>query len=187
MKHASLVKELIEILIQQKKISSKEGHALEISFEQSNKDNFDDFLLQEGLIEREDLLDALSQLYQVPSFDAVGYFFDHHLLLMFPKPFLMSNHIIPIEHEDNIMVMCATNPADANLLPAIGEYVSYDIRFYVGIATDIDDAIEEFYDTALTEDTFDAEDEAERKMRVDETEREEDVEKLTNEDFDSNE
>ncbi len=184
MKHESFVKELTDILVQHKKITAREAHAMQESFARSNKENFDDFLLDEGLVEREDLLEALGQLYQVPSFDTVGYFFDHQLVLMFPEQFLMTHAIIPIEVEDNIMLICASNPADSDLLPAIGEYVSYDIQFNVGIANDIMDAIEEFYDPALQEDNNDEELISERTLRSGERQQEEEIEELVYENFD---
>ena len=38
------------------------------------------------------------------------------------------------------------DPGNADLPALIGQYVSYDVRFEIGLARDIQDAIKEFYD-----------------------------------------
>ena len=82
---------------------------------------------------------------------------------MFPKDMLLRNAIIPLEVDENMMIMVASEPDDPELLFEIGEYVSYDIQFYVGLGRDICDAVKEFYDKSDTEDTEDEDDETMRK------------------------
>jgi hypothetical protein len=62
---------------------------------------------------------------------------------------MLQNSFIPLEDDENIMVVVASDPADSNLLVEIGKYVSYDIQFRVGLHHDILDAIKEFYDESL--------------------------------------
>ena len=64
---------------------------------------------------------------------------------------LLQNVIIPLEVDENIMVVVTSRPDNPDLLPEIGKYVSYDIQFYVGIGHDICDAVKEFYDMSETE------------------------------------
>lgn len=142
---------LAEILVKYNIVTPEEGAALQKAFRDSSKEAFDDFLLEEGLVDPENLLKALAEHYQVPSFDVVGYFFEHYLLHMFPKGFLLRNALIPLEVDENIMVVIASEPDDSELLAKIGEHVSYDIRFRVGLRRDICDAVKEFYDKAPTE------------------------------------
>jgi hypothetical protein len=147
----AITKLLLE-LARRQVITEQMARDLEHQFNDAEQERFDDFLLQEGVISKEDLLQALSQVYQVPSTDVEGYFFQTHLLQMFPENFLIMNGIIPMERDENILVVVASDPTNPELLPRIGEHVSYDIEFFVGIYTDIKDAIEEYYDRALTED-----------------------------------
>ena len=151
----TFVEQFTDILAEQGAISHDENKALEKIFKESGKSNFVDFLLEEGMADKDEILKALATYYRVASFDAVGYFFEHQLLHMFPKDFLLRNGIIPIESDDNILLVLANNPNDSELLPKIGQHVSYDIRFRVGILQDIIDAVQEFYDKAPTEDTYD--------------------------------
>ena len=189
MKHESFVKGLIAILCARKVIQKSEADALVEAFKGSQKPYFDEFLLDEGIIDKDDLLPALAEYYQVPAFDAVGYFFDHAKLRMFPKNFLWMRGIIPIERDENMLIMLASNPADPNLLSDIGNHVSYDIRFNVGIRQDILDAIEEFYDRALTEvnPEFDENIDETRLLREEGIQEKKKVQDLTYEDYEEDE
>jgi hypothetical protein len=142
---------IIHILVLQKAITSKEASSIIKSFSNSDAYEFDAFLLEENLVSKSQLLKALETLYEVPSFDVVGYFFETNMLHKFPKHVLLQHGFIPLEDDENILVIVTSDPSNANLLPEIGKYVSYDIQFKVGIYQDIIDAIKEFYDPALTE------------------------------------
>ena len=150
-KLASFAKELTHILLKNKVVSDKEAFNLQKLFKESSKENFDDFLLEAGVVSKEDLLKALGQLYKVPAVDVDGYFFQTFLLHKFPKDILHRHAFIPMEADDDIMSVVASEPDDPRLLPLIGGFVSYDIVFRVGIRLDITDAISEFYDKAVTE------------------------------------
>ncbi len=139
------------ILLEKNKVftpqESKDSKRL---FKAESQDEFDNFLLQEELVDKEDLLKALSQYYKVPSFDVIGHFFDHQLVTKFPRDFLIRNEIIPLQElNDNMLVVVAASPDDDSLLPNIGNYMSSDIQFMVGIGEDIIETVEEFYDPSL--------------------------------------
>ncbi len=155
MRHESFVAGITKILTARKHIKPDEAAALRKAFQDSSKPYFDEFLLDEGLVDKESLLEALAEYYQVPAFDVVGYFFEHDLVRMFPQDFLIRNGLIPLEQDENILVMVASEPDNPELLPLIGNYLSYDIQFRVGIRSDIIDAVEEFYQRSLTEVDFD--------------------------------
>lgn len=183
MKGESFAEGLTKILVKRKIINAGEAQALRKSFRDSPKPNFDEFLLDEGLVDKDDLLPALAEYYQLPAFDAVGYFFDHQLVRMFPKIFLRSNGIIPIERDENMLIILASNPIDQNLLPRIGRYVSYDIRFRVGLQQDIFNAIQEFYDQSVTGLDYDEGLDENRKARADRIRKEKEDQELAFEDY----
>jgi hypothetical protein len=165
----------LETLVGLQYVTPDDGIQLLLKYDESDVDQFDDFLLSEGIIEQEQLLHALSEYYHVPFFDVNGYFFETHLLRMFPKDMLLRNEIIPMQVDENIMIMVAANPNNEDLLFDIGENVSYDIRFHVGIARDVCDAIKEYYDKADTEDNQD-EDIREEQLLTSQFQRMEDEE-----------
>jgi len=143
--------DLTAILVTKTSISKKESTVLKQAFAESSADEFDDFLLHEGLVADNDLLRALALYYKVPSFDVRGYFFERFLLRKFPKSFLLRYGIIPLEADNEAMTVVVADPSDQNLPVEIARFVSYDIYFYVGIRRDICEAIDEFYDRSDTE------------------------------------
>ncbi len=187
MKHQSFVDGLVTILEKKEVIKPKESEALKNAFKDSQKPYFDDFLLDEGIVPKDDLFEALAEYFQVPYFDVVGYFFDHNLVRMFPQEIMISNAFIPIERDENMLIVVASNPNDSELLPIIGEYVSYDIHFRVGIRSDITGAIQEYYEPSLAEVNYDDDLDNDRVARIEGDEKEEEVEEIAYEDFEQDE
>ncbi len=146
------VEALAAILVKYQVFPKKEEAAIIKAFKDSSIENFEEFLMEESLVDDINILRALGQYYQLPFYDVVGHLFDHHLLRMFPKSFLLQNALIPLDVEsDTSMVMVASDPSNPDLLSDIGMYVSYDIVFNVGLKRHICDAVKEFYDESLTE------------------------------------
>jgi hypothetical protein len=145
------INRLCAVLVRQEVISVKRAKELRDLFADASHERFTQFLVEENFVSRSALLQALSQLYQVPLFDVKGYFFDTFLVQKFPKGFLLRNEIIPLNVDENMLIVVAEDPENEELLSGIGKFVSYGIRFYVGIAHDIRDAVKEFYDESLTE------------------------------------
>lgn len=139
---------LCAILVANEKITQEAAQSLQYDFKDRSKEAFDNFLLTENLVSKKDLLDALSEYYQVPSFDVIGVFFDHELLMEFPQDVLVRYGLIPLERDGDILVIIASEPDNEELLPELAEYVSDEIQFQVGIRTDIIDAVIDYYQTS---------------------------------------
>jgi|SRR5579859_519422 len=150
-KTETFVDTLVEILVKARLVTSEEARIYRDQFEQSEHELFDYFLISEGLVTKEDLLRALSLYYQVPSVDVLGYYIDPVLIRNFPKDFLIVNEIIPLEMEDDFLVVAAVDPQDPTLLSKLGKFTSEDIQFQVGLAREIIDTIEDYYDKSVTE------------------------------------
>ena len=123
-KDVSFVQRLTTSLLTNQAIAQKEADSLVAMFHDRAKGRVDSFLLDENVVEREDLLEALSDVYQVPFFDCKGYFFDHGLLHTFPKEILLSKGIIPLQVDEDILIVVASDPEDQDLLEVIGNSVS---------------------------------------------------------------
>lgn len=180
MKHSPdrVVQLFVASLIKHKAIAPEQGASFQETYP-TNIDALIDLLLSDGLITRRDVLIALSDTYQVPWFDVTGYFFDHQLIHLFPKGFLLRNAIIPLMIDEDELIVVAAQPSD-DLLPLFGDYVSWDIQFQVGIRRHIEDAVKEFYDESIANDIPEDQDlEQERRLARDEaTLEEDDIEKL---------
>lgn len=136
---------LCTILVKNKLISQSMASELQKSFHGMSKETFDMFLLSEGIVSCKDLLQALSEYYEVPSYDVSGGFFKRNLLMEFPQDVLLRYSIIPLKRDEDFLIIVASRPDNEDLLPELAEYVSDDIQFYVGINNHIVDAVIEFY------------------------------------------
>ncbi len=156
MAEQTFVEAITDILVELNKIKPKEAENLKKAFKDSEKQYYDEFLMEEGLVDEEDILRALEMYYKVTAVDVTGLFFKRSLLHQFPKDILLRCAMIPREVDQNILIMVVNDPFDTALLSIIGDYVSYDVQFQVGIRRQISDAVKAFYDKAPTE-TPDAE------------------------------
>jgi Type II secretion system (T2SS), protein E, N-terminal domain len=144
------IDELSAILARHNKLKFIDVQGLRKSFDDQEDLTFEDFLIDQGLITKGDLLQALSEYYGVPALDVIGEFFDHYLLRLFPKDILLLHYFIPYAREADHLTIVAAEPDDPHLPVVIGEYISHDISFMVGLGNDIHETIEEFYDRSNT-------------------------------------
>lgn len=154
-KNKEFIDGLVKILQDRKILKPEESASVKESFEKSEGDQFDEFLIQEGIVQESDLLMALGQYYKVQPFDVVGYFFNHALITKFPKDFLLREGIIPVEVDNDILSVIASDPESEGLESRIKEFVSYDVVFMVGLRRDICDAVKEFFDTSISDVEYD--------------------------------
>lgn len=141
------IEDLCAILSRNNALKSQDSASLKLLFKEDSAARFEDFLIDEGLVEKEDVLKALGEYYDMPAVDVAGIFFDHHLLRMFPKDLMMRDGFIPFEHDGDILTVVTAYPNDE--LPALlKQFVSYEVTQYVGIYTSICDAIEEYFDAS---------------------------------------
>lgn len=148
---SSFVLQLLTALVEQGALSKQEAVSIEKTFSGYTKGQIDYFLLDEGLISQEQLLQALSVVYQVPSYDVRGHFFETQMLKMFPQEILIEFEMIPLTIEDDILIMVAGNPSNEELLAVVGNHVTFDVEFNVGLRQDIIDAIEEYYEISVAQ------------------------------------
>ncbi|MBP9764969.1 hypothetical protein KBD08_01400 [Candidatus Babeliales bacterium] len=145
-KTQTFVERLAQALVKLKIMSEPESESLVTEFKGRAKGRIDEFLLDEGIVNQDTLLKALQIVYGIPAYDVRGHFFNHQILLLFPKDFLINQCIIPLDVEDDIMTVVVSNPEDDETLEVFGNYVPYSVNVQVGIQRDIVDAIEQYYD-----------------------------------------
>jgi len=151
MSNKDFVQGLTSILVKRKIFSADEAKTLQKNFAEASQERFDDFLLDEGMIDKEDLLLALGEYYQTPAVDLAGYFFQTFLIRKFPKDVMIRNFFIPLEVDQNFMIVAAGEPDNPELLSIIGKYLSYDVQFRSAIKQEIVNSVQEFYDKSDTE------------------------------------
>ncbi len=151
MAYQDFVDALCTVLEKQGALKHEDAVNLKKRYVERAEARFEYFLLDEGIVTKDDVLNALAVVFNVPAVDVAGYFFEHYLVTLFPKDVMLRNGFIPYEREGEVLIIVASDPANAELLSIIGQYVSYDITFFVGLARDIDDMVKEFYDKPLFE------------------------------------
>lgn len=150
MESQTFAQRLTRSLVKLQYIDTQEASSILKLFHERSKSRLDYFLLDEGIISKNNLLAALADMYEIESFDARGYLFQHDLVTLFPKDFLLSQVCIPSSLEDDVLTMVVSDPEHEDFLQLAGQYVSYIIVPQVGIARDIIDAIEEYYEESYT-------------------------------------
>ncbi len=149
------IHDLSAILVKKGSLTEKNAVEIQQAFEESPSDSYHAFLLDEGFVDREDLLAALSTYYNVPSFEAQGYFFDEILVRDFPKDVLLRHAVIPLKIESGILFLVAADPQEPDLAVVLGHYTNAEMVFFVGLRESICDAVKEFYDISLMEEEQD--------------------------------
>lgn len=177
----AFIDELIKILNRNKALKTHDATTLKRLFGKRSDVAFEEFLIDEDIVEKEDLLTALGEYYNVPSFDVEGAYFEHQLIKMFPKDIMLRYTFIPYEKEGDILMVVAATPDDPELPDIIGRYVSYDVQFMAGYFEDIIDQVEDVYDEPVTDEEED-EDIREEKEERREAEELSEIDKLTEED-----
>lgn len=153
------VQALGDILLKMGALDKDNADAIKKDFKGSEQAQLNYFLLDEGLVTKEELLRALSEYYQVPYFDVRGYQFNHDLLSLFPQDFLIRNAIIPVEFDGNILTVVTGAPDQTGLREKLRQYTTHHIEFRIGIVRDIIDEARAYYE--LPPDEVGVEEEAE--------------------------
>lgn len=161
MRHRQAIEEISAILVRRHRIPFTEIQELRKTFNSQEELSFEEFILDQGIISKSDLLQALGEYYRVTAIDVIGEFFDHYLVTLFPKDILLLHYFIPYSREGDLLTVIAADPSDPHLAVVIGQYISHNINFMVGMANDIHEAIEEFYDRS---DTYQPNDISNEKM-----------------------
>jgi hypothetical protein len=145
-----LIDGITKVLVQLNYLSTEDARALHEAFDKSEVERFEEFLLDEDVVNKEDLLKCLQIYYQLPAIDVVGILFEHNLVIKFPTEVMLNAGFIPYQRDGDIVQIISARPQDADLQEIISNYVSYESVFMVGIYRDICDAVKEFHDEALT-------------------------------------
>ncbi|MBA3954330.1 hypothetical protein H0X48_03380 [Candidatus Dependentiae bacterium] len=138
------------ILARHKLVPMDELQALMHTYKSSDDIAFEDFLIEEDLVTKDDLLQAMSEYYSVPALDVVGEFFDHYLLSLFPKNILLRFAFIPYTRQADILTIVAAEPDYPELARIISQFITHDLAFMVGLNNDIIESVNEFYDESIT-------------------------------------
>jgi len=172
-KREQFAERLSAILIKNKDLSVKDAIRLREDFNNRGKDTFDYFLLTEGLVSKQGLLTALSEYFEVPAIDLTDYeLTDPILSRLFPRELLLQHCCIPVEVDEDELLVVTADPTNEEMVAELATLVSYDIQLAVGLKQQIIDEIRDMYDGSATlEDPEDMDLRVERKVAQEEHEK----------------
>lgn len=150
MKRLDHVDGICAVLARHHSIPLEELSACRHTFQNRDDIMFEDFLLEEGIVDKTELLQALEDYYKVPALDVVGVFFDHYLINLVPEDVLLEHLMIPYMRENDNLWVVAAEPDDPHLPVVLGRYLYHNFNFMVGLPQDIRDAIREYHDRSNT-------------------------------------
>lgn len=145
-----LIDGITAVLVAQGALAQTEVGAIHSAFSATDVERFEEFLIDEDIVTKQALLQALQTYYKLSAVDVVGMLLQHNLVITFPKEIMLQYGFVPYQLDGDILYVIAARPQDPVVDEQIGNYVSYDIVFLVGLYSDITDAVKEFYDEALT-------------------------------------
>lgn len=158
---------ILDILCDREILKRDDTEELKREYEKGETERFEDYLIDEGIVEKDDLLKVLQEYYNTPAIDVMGAMFDHDLLVKFPKDVLLRNCCIPYYQDGMLLFVIASDPNNEDLDEILGEFVSYDFQFLVGIPRHIDMMIKDFYQAEMYKEDFeDVVDEAAREEEI---------------------
>jgi len=143
------IRDLTSILVANGAMAEDDGEYVTDAFQDYSIANYEDFLLETGTVEREQLLEALEQYYNVKAIDVLGDVFDPSLVQQVPYNVLIEYNCIPYGQDGYQLMVIAGNPRDPELDEVFGRHVTYDPVFFVGIPRHIRLMVQDYYQDSL--------------------------------------
>ena len=143
------VEELTAILVSNDALGPEDGEAMQREFYNYTLASYEDFLLEMGVLDRYQLLEALEQYYNVRAIDVLGEVFDPTLVQQIPYHVLIEHNAVPYGQDGAQLMVVTGNPQSDEIESAFGDYVSYDLVFFVGIPRHIRLMVQDYYQDSL--------------------------------------
>ena len=102
-------------------------------------------LIRLGLVSETDIANQLSSLYEIPLVNSRDFPADAFLRDQISYRFLKENHVLPLFEEDGKIVIAMADPQDSFAVMAIEEASGQPVTCRVGVATELDNAVERLY------------------------------------------
>ncbi|MDP3790284.1 MAG: type II secretion system protein GspE, partial [Candidatus Omnitrophota bacterium] len=140
----SLKERLNKILLEKRLITAEKlKEALDIQREKGGK--LSDILINNGFIDRKDLMVVLSEELGIPPINLSRYKIDPSLIQLVPRKLAYRYKIIPISRMGNLLTVAMADPLNVFATDEIKSLTGFQIGILVTTDKDIDDAIDEYY------------------------------------------
>ncbi len=137
-------RKLAGMLVKKGVISLPELRNLESSLTAGEK--LKDLLMREGKISEDDLLDIVSEQYNVPKIKLSELDIDPEIIKILPKRIVLRHNVVPVSRIGNTLTVAMTDPSDMNAQDDIKFLTDYNIEVVVASESDIKEAIHKYYE-----------------------------------------
>ncbi len=104
-----------------------------------------DILLKENRLDENQLVDILSEQYNVPRINLNELDIDPNVISLLNPQFVSRYHVIPISRIGNTLTVAMVDPSNMNAQDDIKFLTDYNVEVVVASSTDIDAAIAKYY------------------------------------------
>ncbi|MDH4263793.1 MAG: type II secretion system ATPase GspE [Spirochaetia bacterium] len=131
------MRDLVEILIHKKLVDEDEiNKAREI--EKKSGINIGQILLKKGLLHENDLLDCISEQYDIPSILKLEIHNIHSIVSKVPLKFIQKYRIIPFYVEDDLVKIAVFDPTQLHPIDEIRlMFADYQVEIYLALESEI--------------------------------------------------
>lgn len=138
-----------DILIERGLLNDEQlGEALKMQRESGEK--LGTALVELGFVTAEDMADALSDHLGIARVDLDRHYISTPVVNMIPEEFLVSNDVLPLKVEENVMTVAMTDPLNILIIDELQKITGLSVTPVISTSTEIKKAIARSQDIAST-------------------------------------
>ncbi len=137
---------LVDLLLENQKVEEKD---LEKIYQLQSGQNLtiEMAAIQSGVVDAQIIAELYSEYYEMPLLkrDEIDLSKVEEIRSLFPEKLLRDQHVLPLSSEENTLNIALVDPSDIPTLQELHLYQSKNLQIHVGVATDIDQILDELY------------------------------------------
>jgi type IV pilus assembly protein PilB len=141
-KHAQLqVRDILDILLEDKKVSFEQYRQMRSQYANAGPtaaSNIEAYLLKTGIVGSDDILKAKASLYNLEFKKIVPELVHKEAFEKLSIDFIRSNNILPVNIEDNILVVATSQPGNVFVIEQVKKNVAMELKVLVCAPEDIE-------------------------------------------------
>jgi len=138
-------KEISQILLEQNIITPQMLQEA-LDYQQKYGGGVTQYLVAFGYLKEDDLAHCVSSRFNVPYLSLKTYSVPAQAISLIPARMAQEYCLVPVDCEGDILTVVMADPLDKAAIEKIQETTGYTVRPYVGVISDITEAIGQYYD-----------------------------------------
>lgn len=113
--------------------------------QRETNDRLGDILVEGGYVQPEELTRALADQYDMELVDLDGIDIDREVIEMVPPELAREHHIVPIDFDDDVLVIAMSDTLDLNTMDSLRFVVNCEIEPVLATKVAVNDALQKYY------------------------------------------